>query len=408
MSPVSTTMNAGPGASPAVPRSTFFLLSVMCGISIASAYYVQPLLPTIGRALGATEVAMGLVPTMTQIGIGLGVALLMPMGDIVDTRKLVLVLVASHVLALAGVASAQSVGQLQALSFALGATTVTPYLLPVLAARLAPASERGQVTGLLARGIFAGILLARTASGSVGYALDWRAIYWIAVVAMLVMGAMFGRRLPAIPSQALLSYPQALRSLWTVLSRHAVLRRAALTQGLLFGGFNAFWVSLAYHLESPRFALPSYVAGLFGVIGLAGAMCAPMFGRLADRRGADFAVRQATRVTFAAWVVLALFGSHLAGLITGVILLDLGTTASHVSNQARIYELDGAIRNRVTTLYILGLFVGAALIVPLGTLAWMHAGWVGVCVVGGATSLLAVIANHRSAPHLLAGVRPRT
>jgi MFS family permease len=166
MPPASTTIYAGRQAAAAVPRSTFFLLSVMCGISIASAYYAQPLLPTIGRALGATEVDMGLVPTMTQIGIGLGVALLMPLGDIVDTRKLVLVLVALHVLALAGVASAQSVGQLQGLSFALGATTVTPYLLPALAARLASASERGQVTGLLARGIFAGILLARTASWS--------------------------------------------------------------------------------------------------------------------------------------------------------------------------------------------------------------------------------------------------
>ncbi len=376
-----------------LPRGTLIMLAVMCGLSIASAYYAQPLLPAIGRAFGIPEASMGIMPMLTQIGIALGVLLFVPLGDIVDERKLILALIGAHVVALALLASSRSTGMLQGSSALLGVTTVTPYLLPAFAAKLTPAGQRGQVTGLLARGIFAGILLARTASGYVGFYLSWSAIYWIASAGVLAMGVMFYRALPGTQPHSQLAYRSLLASLWTVFAQQPALRRATLTQSLIFGAFNAFWVTLAFYLETPRFHMPSYVAGLFGVIGVAGAFVAPIVGKLADRRGVQFAVRLGTGLALLSWVAFALIGNTLAGLVIGVLLLDLGTTASHVSNQTIIYQLGRHISSRVTTLYILGCFVGASVLSSLSTLVWAHWGWHGVCTLGFVVTLAACAVN---------------
>jgi predicted MFS family arabinose efflux permease len=378
---------------PLLTRGITVLLTVMCGISIGSVYYAQPLLPDIGRALHVSEAAMGLVPMLTQIGIAIGVMLFLPLGDVVDDRKLILWLISAHVVALGLVASSRSSVMLNGASAIMGLTTVIPYLLPAYAAKLAPAAERGRVTGMLARGIFAGILLARTVSGYVGYFLAWHAVYWIALVAMVVMGILFSRKLPSTRPTLQLSYLQLMRSLVPLVVKEPRLRLATLTQGLMFGGFNAFWTTLAFYLETPQFHLPSYAAGLFGVVGVAGALSAPVFGKLADRRGSEFAVRLGTVVALAAWAVFGLAGGSVTGLIVGVLLLDLGITACHVSNQTIIYQLGTEVRSRVTTLYILGLFVGAAIFSRLSTVVWADWGWPGVCTMGFLVTLIAVLAN---------------
>lgn len=374
-------------------RATLILLALMCGISIGSAYYAQPLLPAIGRAFHVSDAAMGLVPMLTQIGIGAGVLIFMPLGDIVDNRKLILLLVGAHIVTLALVASSRTAGMLYWSSALMGLTTVAPYLLPPFAAKLSPPESWGHVTGFLARGFFAGILLARTVSGYVGYYLAWNAVYWIALATMLVIAVLFARHVPTSKPTLRLGYGQLLRSLVTVFLQEPQLRLAALTQGLLFGAFNAFWTSLAFYLETPQFHLPSYVAGLFGVVGLAGALGAPLFGKLADRRGPEFAVKLGTGIALLSWVVFMFLGGRLAGLIVGVLLLDLGITASHVSNQAIIYRLAPEIRSRITTLYILGLFTGGALLTRLATLVWAAHGWFGVCTLGLVATAVAAIVN---------------
>jgi predicted MFS family arabinose efflux permease len=385
-----------PPALPVLTRSVVITLAVTCGIGIGSAYYAQPLLPLIGRTFGVADEAMGSLPMATQVGIAFGVLLLLPLGDVLDPRKLILAIISAHLLTLAAVALSPTIGALHGASLALGLTTVTPYLIPAFAARLAPPERRGQVTGLMAQGIFAGILLARSASAALTHVSDWRTIYVLAFVAMLVMAILFGALVPGLrpsPSASTLPYVKLVASLGSVFRQQSRLRLAALTQGLLFGAFNVFWITLAFQLETPPFDVPGYVAGLFGIIGLVGAFAAPLFGSLADRKGGRFAVRAGTLVALSAWVVFALFGNHLAGLIVGVILLDLGTTACHVSNQTIIYQLGADIRSRVTTVYILGLFVGAAVLSPLAMWVWAHAGWIGVCALGGGATLIAVAAN---------------
>ncbi|CAB3748787.1 MFS transporter [Paraburkholderia solisilvae] len=373
----------------ALPRVTLMMLAVMCGLSVASAYYVQPLLPTIGRAFHISDASIGILPMLTQIGIAFGIVLFVPLGDIVDERKLIVALALAQVLALVLIGASQSVGMLRGSSALLGLTTVTPYLLPPFAAKLTPADQRGHVTGIIARGLFGGVLLARTASGYVGYYVSWNAIYWFAALGMLGMSVLFYRMTRGTRPNTQLTYRGLLGSLWPVFMQQRDVRRAMLSQGLLFGAFNVLWVTLAFYLESPLFRLPSYVAGLFGVIGLGGTLAAPLVGKLADRRGPIFAVRLGTGIMLAAWLVFVLLSHALWGLVIGVILLDLGGTASHVSNQARIYRLGREIGSRVTTLYMLGAFAGAAVFSPLSTVVWAHWAWLGVCALGGGATIIA-------------------
>lgn len=372
------------------PKGLITLLALVCGVSIASGYYAQPLLGDIGRALGVSEAYAGALPMFTQIGIAVGALLFLPLGDIVNDRKLILAMAAAHVGALALVALAPSAPSLTWASALMGVTTITPYLLPAYAAKIVGPAQRGHVTGLLARGIFAGILLARTASGYIGHHTDWRTVYWIAAALMLAMTALLAWRLPPTAPRSDLSYPRLLASIWTVFRRQPVARYAAARQGLMFGAFNAFWISLVFYLETPRFHMGSDVAGLFGVIGAAGAFAAPLFGKVADRRGPVYAVRVGTGAALLSWVVMALFGQHLAGLAAGVLLLDLGVTASHVSNQTMIYQLGQDIRGRVSTIYILGIFIGAALMSGLTAWVWSLWAWRGVCALGLAATGLAV------------------
>lgn len=365
-----------------VPNGLIGLLALMCGVSIASAYYAQPLLAEIGRAFGMANSVSAAIPMVTQLGIAVGALLFLPLGDIIDDRKLMLTLASAHIITLLAVAAAPGARSLMAAMAVMGLSTITPYLLPAYAAKIVAPERRGHVTGLLARGIFAGILLARTASGYVGHYFAWNTIYWIAAVLMLVMTVLLARRMPSAPPRSGLRYGALLASLFSVWRTQPRLRHAALRQGLMFGAFNAFWISLVFLLEGPHFHLGSDSAGLFGVVGVAGALAAPLFGELADRRGPLFAVRIGTATATLSWLICAASGQSLIGLTIAVLLLDLGVTASHVSNQAIIYQLGQEIRGRVTTIYILGLFIGGGMLSGLTALVWSHFGWGGVCALG--------------------------
>lgn len=358
------------------------LLALMCGVSIASAYYAQPLLGEIGRAFGMPDSVSGTIPMYSQLGIAIGALLFLPLGDIVDDRKLVLSMGIAHVVALVAVALAPTAPSLLGAMALMGLTTVTPYLLPAYAAKIVSPERRGHVTGLLARGIFAGILLARTASGYIGHVFTWNTIYWMASVLMVAMTVLLAKQMPSTPPKSEVRYVKLLASLLTVFREQPQLRYAAARQGLMFGAFNAFWISLVFLLEGRAFRMGSDTAGLFGVVGVAGAFAAPLFGKLADRRGPLFSVRIGTATATFSWLILAAFGHSIVGLTIGVLLLDLGVTASHVSNQAIIYQLGQEIRGRVSTIYILGLFVGGSVLSGLTALVWAQFGWLGVCALG--------------------------
>jgi predicted MFS family arabinose efflux permease len=385
-----TASSPAPRLAPA--RSLIWLLTVAGGLSVANLYYNQPLLSNIAATFHATVGAAGAVATMTQVGYALGLLLFVPLGDIMERRRLIVMLLAAVAISLAAAALSPSLSLLIAASFAIGVTTVIPQLIIPFAAGLAPPETRGRIVGQVVSGILIGILGGRVVAGVLAQVGGWRSVFLDASGAMLVLAAALSRLLPLAPAaSARMPYRQLLRSLVVLFRSEPVIRDTALIGALTFASFSAFWTTLAFRLDAPPLHYGSGVAGAFGLLGVIGAFAAPVAGRMADRRSPRATVGLALLVNVAAWIVLLVAGHTLAGIAAGVLLLDAGTQAAQVSNQARVYALRAEVHGRLNTIYMVCYFIGGAVGSALATAAWGEFGWRGVCAVGLGALTLALL-----------------
>ena len=377
-----------------VPMSTgklLWLLAVAAGASVASLYYCQPLLALLAADFSTTERGAGLVPTLTQAGYAAGMLLVVPLGDTAERRRLIVLAALCSAAALLAVAAAPSLAFLCAASFALGLVSVVPQLAVPFAAGIVPAAERGRSVGKVMSGLLVGILLSRTVSGLVGAHLGWRAIYLIAAAVTLLLALALRIFLPRQEPALRLSYPRLLASLPGLL-REPLLRRHAILGALALAAFSAFWTTLTFLLEAPPFRLGSDAAGAFGVVGVAGALAAPFAGRLADRIGTRAVNGLALLLVLVSYCVFAAASTSLVLLGVGVVLLDLGVQANHISNQTRILGLSADARNRLNSVYMAIYFTGAAAGSALSSHAYASWRWAGVSALGIGLSLLGLAA----------------
>ncbi len=362
------------------------LMAIACGLSIANLYYIQPMLFDMARSFAVSSGQIGFIATLSQLGFATGLLFIVPLGDFYSQRTLIVSMLLAVTVALCFMAVAPTISLLAIASYVLGLTTVVPQMIVPFAANLAPERSRGRVVGTVMSGLLIGILLARTFSGIVSTDLGWRAMYWIAAGLMVMLAVILRILLPddRVPKGAL-SYPQLLRSLWHLLRTEPVLRETSVFGAMAFGAFSAFWVTLSFYFGSPVYhfgADASEIAGLFGLVGVAGALAASVAGRLADRFDARYTNGLALIIVLCSLILMWLAGQWIWTLIIGVILLDLGTQGNQVSSQSRIYSLLPEARNRLNTIYMVLYFCGGSLGSVLGAYAWDVAGWGGVCAVG--------------------------
>ena len=324
-----------------IERRTLWAMAVGSGLAVANIYYGQPLLADMGRYFGVDDRRMGMVAMLSQVGYATGMLLFLPLGDRLERRSFILAMLGAVTVALLAVAAAPSFAWLAAASLAVGVASVAPQLLVPFAAHLAEPEERGRVVGTVMSGLLIGILAARTVGGVVGEYLGWRAMYVIAATVMIALALALRALLPrSEPGASGLSYPALLRSIGGLLWDEPVLRQSCLFGAMSFGAFSAFWTTLAFHLAGPPFGYPSGVVGLFGLVGVVGALAAPLAGRFADRRSPRWTIGAGLAcVVLAYGVALQAAGGTLWGLVAGVVLLDLGAQAAHISNQSRIYSV---------------------------------------------------------------------
>lgn len=383
------------------PGSLLALLALAAGATVANIYYCQPLLGAIAASFHVGADAATRVASATQFGVAAGFLLLVPLGDSFERKRLIAGTTALSALTLSLVALSPSIGWLTAASFVMGFICVTPHFVVPYAATAVSPERRGRTVGTVMSGLLIGILLSRTLSGSIGEHTGWRTVFWLAAAAMLALAAVLARALPAQAPARRVPYLELLGSIWELLSTEPVLRRHALVGAAGMGAFSAFWTTLTFHLASFPAHYGSETAGLFGLVGAAGAMAAAGAGRIADRVGPRPLNGTALLLIVLSFGLMGVSGHSLVALSIGVILMDAGVQASHISNQTRIYALAAEKRNRLNAVYMFIYFLGGAAGSTLGSHAWERFRWPGVCAVGatlGIAGLAALFALGRATP----------
>jgi predicted MFS family arabinose efflux permease len=377
------------------------LFAVACGLTVANLYYNQPLLADMARTFGTTIGGVGLVPTLTLVGYALGMLFIVPLGDIVSRRRLIITLLMLVTVAMVAAALAPTLPLLAAASLAIGLTNCVPQVLLPLAAQITPAPRRGRAIGTVMMGLLLGILLSRTLAGFVGEHFGWRTVYWTGAGMMVALAAVVGPLLPRLePPADHLPYAALLRSTLRFVRTSAVLQQAMLNGALIFAAFSAFWSTLVFRLETPPLRHGTQEAGLFGLIGAVGALVAPLVGRRVDKVGPRAMITFATAGVLVSYAVFWSTGHTLVGLAVGVILIDLAVQAAQVTNMTRIYSVSETAPSRVNSAFMVTYFLGGSAGSLLATQAWKHGGWSGVCALACAFAGTALVA------HLLAGRQP--
>ncbi|REH43563.1 putative MFS family arabinose efflux permease [Kutzneria buriramensis] len=364
------------------PRLTL-LMALACGLIVANIYYVQPLLPDLAASFRAPTGVVGLSVTTTQLGYAAGLVLLVPLGDLMAKRRLVVVLLCASAVALALTAVANSPTMLLITLALVGLSSVAVNVLMPLAATLAGDGQRGRVVGSLMTGLLLGVLLARTVSGALEEIAGWHAVFGIAALVEVVLAVVLRLALPDPPVARGLTYPQLLTSITRLVRDEPFLRRRMMIGALGFASFQLLWTSLPFLLAGPPYSFSTATIGSFGLIGAAGVLCAQAAGRLQDKGMAHAATGVFALVLGASWLLLGGGAEMLPLLVIGIVVLDIGVQGLHVINQGRIYAYGPSVKSRVTTAYMTSYFVGGSLGGALAVTLYTRFGWIGVCVAGG-------------------------
>jgi len=388
-SPKSRANTAGRGLSPAMA----LLFALTCGLSVANIYFAQPLLDAMAHDLGIAPAAIGMVITFTQIGYAVGLILIVPLGDISDRRRLIAGQIALSALALVIVGTASHAVVLLAGLTMVGVLAVVVQVLVAFAATLATPDGRGRAIGTVTSGVVGGILLARFAAGALADIGGWRTVYLVSAGLMLATAALLLRILPRGPQAAAAgtSYLSLLRSTASLFLEEPVLRERALFAFLIFADLNVFWTSIVLPLSAPPFSLSHTTIGLLGVAGFAGALGARNAGRLADLGWAQRTTGLSLMLMLAAWGALACLHSSLWFVVAGVILLDLGLQAVHVTSQSLIVAARPDAASRLVGSYMVFYSIGSATGGIASTMMYAAAGWTGVCMLGAGISAAALL-----------------
>jgi len=358
-----------------ISAKQIYVMSAVAGINVANIYYNQPILNIIAQELHVSALAVGNLPTFSQIGYGLGLFFVSPLGDKMDRKKLLLL---SHFLlglSLIGLSLAENIYVLYALSLLVGLFAVSAQIVIPMAAAMS-GKDKGRVVGTIFSGLLTGILLARTLSG---YITDWFGNWHVvfALSALLVFACMvtISKTLPRVEPNFSKSYASLLYSSLYQLKRFSLLRANALLITVLFGVFCSFWTTLTFKLSQAPFNFDSDIIGLFGVLAVAGAMLAPYIGKIADKVNPTFTKMLSVGMIVVSILLMKWFDSSLAAFIVATLLLDIGFQAVQINNLAQIYTLDESAHSRINTAYMSSMFLGGALGTFIGVYCWEHGGW---------------------------------
>lgn len=364
-----------------ISRRTVLLMAIATGVIVANLNFIQPIEGLIANEFQLSKAAVGVLAMLTQLGYAGGLLLIVPLGDIFDRYHLIQFMMILSIASLLVAFVAPNAVIFAVATTLIGITSVAPQIIIPYAGFLAPAMQRGKVLGTVLSGLLTGILLSRSFSGLLGSVMPWQDIYLIAAVLDIILLIIVHQRMPKDPrGHQQLSYGNVIGSLPRLFLTQRRLRGSSLNGFCMFAVSNVMWSTLAFYLAD-QYHLGSNVAGLLGLLGIAGVLAAPYIGNLVDHRSPRLTIGLSVFFSAMAFLLFWLVGHWMIGLIIGIVLLDLGTQFSQVSNQAIVQSLNRKENSRNNSIFMFSYFLGGSLGTMSATWAWSVAKWDGVCLV---------------------------
>ena len=381
------------GTAPStLSRYQTFLFAITCAMAVANVYFAQPLLESMAASLSVSPGTIGIVVTATQAGYAVGLLFIVPLGDLLNRKKLILTQLLLSAVALSAVGLAQDWGMLLGAMVLVGLMAVVVQVVVAYAATLASPEQRGEAVGTVTSGVVLGILLARFVSGAVADLAGWRGVYFVSAALMVAMALVLFRTMPAStkpPAQG--SYWKLLGSVFELYLTERTLRVRGTFALLIFAAFSVLWTSMVLPLSAPPLSLSHTQIGLFGLAGVAGALAAARAGRLADQGLGNRTTGVALALLTLSWLPTAFVESSLLAMVVGVVLLDFAVQAVHVTNQSLILAARPDAQSRLVGAYMCFYSVGSGLGAIAATYTYAHFGWVAVCLLGAGISVVALL-----------------
>jgi len=353
---------------------TILLMAVAAGITVANIYYNQPILKEMATSLGATDSEIGKVSMFAQVGYGLGMFFLIPLGDKVDRKQLILLLLCGLFITLLLMVISKGIGLVWVLSLLIGIFSAPAQIILPMAASL-DKENRGKTVGIVFSGILIGILGSRVISGFITDWLGWRYVYAISAAMVLVITVLLKLYLPVVKHKFTGTYIELLKSTLLLVKEHKLLRQSAILGAFTFGIFCSFWTTITFYLSGPKFGFHADTIGLFGIVAIGGALVAPYFGKLADKGNSRKSLIITVSMIIASILILKLLPLSIIALVVAIFVLDIGVQATQITNFTRIYSLDENSHSRLNTIYMTTYFIGGGIGTFFGLLCWKHGGW---------------------------------
>ncbi|MEC1258313.1 MFS transporter [Bacillus subtilis] len=387
--------NGNKQAGQRISPSLTLLLATACGIIVANLYYAQPLVGLISKAIGLSPSSAGLIVTLTQIGYVAGLLFLVPLGDIIENKKLIVVSLLLSAAALTLTAFVKHGTLFLAAAFFVGLGSIAAQVLVPFASYLASDAARGRVVGNVMSGLLLGIMLSRPISSLVADIWGWNAIFALSAVVSVILAIVLSKVLPARKPTVNTNYTALLGSMWKLLRTTPVLRRRAIYHAFVFGAFSLFWTTVPLLLAGPDFHFSQKAIALYALVGIAGAVAAPIGGRLADRGLTRIATGIALGVVIVSLLLPLMIQSSspfgITVLVAAAILLDMGVSANLVLSQRAIFSLAPEIRSRLNGLFMAIFFLGGAIGSSIGGWAYASGGWSTALWIGIAFPVIALL-----------------
>lgn len=376
-----------------ISRTVIWLMAVISGLVVANIYYNQPLLGLIAGELKVPESTVSKISVLTQLGYAAGLLLIVPLGDKLLRKKMILTDLLLVFGSLVLMAFGTELWMLYLASLLIGITSVIPQLFIPIAAELSSDKEKSSNIGTVMSGLLLGILLSRFIGGIVGELWGWRAMFGIAAGIMVAVWFAVYRMLPEMQPNFKGTYGALMKSVFQLAKTQPVLRLASFRGAMAFGSMCALFTTLAFHLESPPFNAGASVVGSFGLAGAVGALAAARVGKLQQSMDLNRIIIYSLLVVLGSWLFSYFAGETYWGQVVGVILVDLGVQSSHIMNQTNYFMIKSNAVSRLNTVYMVSYFIGGSLGTWAASLAWEYAGWAGVCSVGAFMASAALAAH---------------